>query len=133
MRLLEYGARIDHRVDIGTRARVSSYRGVGRVGEKVAQFVDCRPLHGWIPVGAKGKDAPAGVGLHRVAKLHGPGVSEAHHWRRVEPRSDLKPRRKMLPERLPGEDRRLVFDRQASGVAPMLNEIALEFWRFFQR
>ena len=73
----------------------------------------------------EGEEAPAAIGLDRVAQVHRLGVGQTDDRRGMEPRADRQPLGQMLMRRLAGEDRRTVTGRRSRGIAPVPDEIVL--------
>ena len=108
---------------------VFAHRRLRRLAEKIAQRADAGAGRGGILRAGKREDAPAAVGLDRVAEVNRLGVRDANDRRGMKPHADRQPFGEMLIGRLAGEQRGAVARRGPGGVAPVPDEIALGLGR----
>src|SRR5689334_17591152 len=73
----------------------------------------------------KSKDPKAPIGLHRMAEVHGLGVSKSDHRRGMKALTDRKALGEMLMAWFAGQDRWRVMRGRARGIAPVPHEIVL--------
>ena len=129
MTLLEHGPDIDHRVDIGSRRRISADRRLVRVCKKVAQRSHTAGARRGILCIGEGENAPAAVCLGRIPEANRLGVRETNDRCRVEAHADHETFGQILMARFGEEERRLVLGRRSRRVVSMLDEISLHLRR----
>ena len=130
MALLEDGPDIDHGVDIRARG---VYLRTGDSGDSARNSHSARMprgRRGGILRAGKGEEAPAAVGLDRVAEMHRLGVGQADDRRRMEAHADRQALGQMLVRRLAGRwSTAGILVAVPAVIAPVLDEIVLELRR----
>ena len=101
MRLLEYGAHVDDRVDILALPRIFPQRRLRILAEKIAQAANGGARGRRIARSGKGEDAKAAVRLDDMAEVHRLGIGETDDRRGMEARPDDETLQRDAGGRLP--------------------------------